>query len=156
MAYAHKLAELANQITNLTEAPMLAPSTGTSMFGYSKSQFEMKIRQLLQRMGFEKGINKMEIGSNGKMMLHFANAAKARDFMITFNGMVRRMAKGGATAAQMMTTFDKNKSPGTAAVVSVDFSVMMKKEDVEVTEDIFVMLESLHDSFTKEETSTEE
>lgn len=152
MSYAHKLAKLANQITNLTEAPMISPDVATGMFGYSKSQFEMKIRQLIQRMGFEKGINKMEIGSNRKMMLHFANAAKARDFVITFNGMVRRMTKGGNSPAQVVQSFDQSKFPGTAAMVTVDLSMM---EQVEGQQDLFLMLESLHDQFIKESDTTE-
>ena len=112
-------------VNKLSEAPAIAPGAVTGMFGYSKQQFEMKMRQLIQKMGFEKGINKMEVGDK-KMVLHFANAAKARDFVITFNGLTKRQSKG--SAASVSTSFDKAKAPaGTNAVVTVDFS-MLKTE----------------------------
>ena len=84
-------------VNKLSEAPAIAPGAVTGMFGYSKQQFEMKMRQLIQKMGFEKGINKMEVGDK-KMVLHFANAAKARDFVITFNGLTKRQSKGSAAS----------------------------------------------------------
>lgn len=146
MAYAHKLAELANQITNLTEAPMMAPDAGTGLFGYSRPQFEMKIRQLIQKMGFEKGINRMDILPSGKMMLYFANAAKARDFVITFNGMIRRISKA-AGAAQVSTNFDTTKAAGSAALVTIDLN-MLKAEETQP--DLFAALESLHEAFINE------
>jgi hypothetical protein len=146
MAYAHKLAELANQITNLTEAPMMAPDAGTGMFGYSRPQFEMKIRQLIQKMGFEKGINRMDILPSGKMMLYFANAAKARDFVITFNGMIRRLSKT-AYVAQISTNFDTTKAAGSAALVTIDLN-MLKAEETQP--DLFAALESLHEAFINE------
>ena len=146
MAYAHKLAELANQITNLTEAPMMAPDAGTGLFGYSRPQFEMKIRQLIQKMGFEKGITRMDILPSGKMMLYFANAAKARDFVITLNGMSRRISKA-AGAAQVSTNFDKTKAAGSAALVTIDLN-MLKAEETQP--DLFAALESLHEAFINE------
>ena len=146
MAYAHKLAELANQITNLTEAPMMAPDAGTGLFGYSRPQFEMKIRQLSQKMGIEKGITRMDILPSGKMMLYFANAAKARDFVITFNGMIRRISKA-AGAAQVSTNFDKTKAAGSAALVTIDLN-MLKAEETQP--DLFAALESLHEAFINE------
>jgi len=98
-------------------------------------------------MGFEKGINKMDINGN-KMVLYFANGAKANDFVITFNGLVKRSSKG--SPATLSTSFDKIKSPaGTNAVVTVDFS-MMKTEDLENGSDVFVMLEALYENSIEE------
>jgi hypothetical protein len=105
------------------------------------------MRQLLMKMGFEKGINKMDINGN-KMVLYFANSAKANDFVITFNGLVKRSSKG--SPATLSTSFDKIKSPaGTNAVVTVDFS-MMKTEDLENGSDVFVMLEALYENSIEE------
>jgi len=115
--------------------------------GFSKAQFEGKMRQLLMKMGFEKGINKMDINGN-KMVLYFANSAKANDFVITFNGLVKRSSKG--SPATLSTSFDKIKSPaGTNAVVTVDLS-MMKTEDLENGSDVFVMLEALYENSIEE------
>jgi len=120
---------------------------GVATFGFSKAQFEGKMRQLLMKMGFEKGINKMDINGN-KMVLYFANRAKANDFVITFNGLVKRSSKG--SPATLSTSFDKIKSPaGTNAVVTVDFG-MMKTEDFENGSDVFVMLEALHEQYISE------
>ena len=119
--------------------------------GFSKAQFEGKMRQLLMKMGFEKGINKMDINGN-KMVLYFANSAKANDFVITFNGLVKRSSKG--SPATLSTSFDKIKSPaGTNAVVTVDFS-MMKTEDLENGSDVFVMLEALYENSIEEATES--
>jgi hypothetical protein len=134
-------------VNKLSEAPAIAPGAVTGMFGYSKQQFEMKMRQLIQKMGFEKGINKMEVGDK-KMVLHFANAAKARDFVITFNGLTKRQSKG--SAASVSTSFDKAKAPaGTNAVVTVDFS-MLKTEGLENPSHLFVVLEFLHEQYIAE------
>jgi hypothetical protein len=120
---------------------------GVATFGFGKAQFEGKMRQLLMKMGFEKGINKMDINGN-KMVLYFANSAKANDFVITFNGLVKRSSKG--SPATLSTSFDKIKSPaGTNAVVTVDFS-MMKTEDLENGSDVFVMLEALYENSIEE------
>ena len=126
---------------NLNEANhqsfMNGGAGGVATFGFGKAQFEGKMRQLLMKMGFEKGINKMDINGN-KMVLYFANGAKANDFVITFNGLVKRSSKG--SPATLSTSFDKIKSPaGTNAVVTVDFS-MMKTEDLENGSAVFVML----------------
>lgn len=130
----NKIAKLIN------EAPSLSTQIDSTIFGYSKQQFETKMRQLLSGMGFEKGISKMDI-SGKKMVLHFANAAKARDFTITFNGLTKRQSKG--SPATINTSFDKIKAPaGTNAVVTVDFS-MLKTEELEKEEYLFIMLESL-------------
>ena len=140
----HQLIEHLNSL--LKEYPAMAVDAMTNLFGFSKSQFEMKIRQLIQKMGFEKGINRMEITPNGKMMLYFANAAKARDFVITFNGMVRRISKkGNAQPAQLTTAFDKNKAAGSNALVVIDFNAL-KAESVDVSSDLLEMIECLHNS----------
>lgn len=137
----HNMARMVN------EAPAMSPSVVSTMFGYSKPQFEAKMRQLIQKMGFEKGITKMEIVNN-KMVLHFANAAKARDFVITFNGLTKRSSKG--SAATINTSFDKTKAPaGTNAVVSVDFG-MLKTEGLDRESHLFLMLESLHEQYIAE------
>ena len=136
---------------NLNEANhqswMNGGAGGVATFGFGKAQFEGKMRQLLMKMGFEKGINKMDINGN-KMVLYFANGAKANDFVITFNGLVKRSSKG--SPATLSTSFDKIKSPaGTNAVVTVDFS-MMKTEDLENGSDVFVMLEALYENSIEE------
>lgn len=134
----HELMEEIKQA--IDEAPVMMQSP-TTMFGFSPRNFEMKIRQLIQKMGFEKGINRMEITPNGKMMLYFANAAKARDFVITFNGLVRGIAKkGSAQAAQLASSFDKSKAMGSAALVTIDFNLM--KEEVNVQEMIETLIEA--------------
>ena len=131
----------------INEAPLFATGGGGAMFGYSKQQFEAKMRQLIQKMGFEKGINKMEV-SDKKMMLYFANAAKARDFIITFNGLTKRQATG--SPASINTSFDKVKAPaGTNAIVTVDFS-MLKTEGLDKESHLFLMLESLHEEYINE------
>ena len=129
----------------LNEAPAVAAGGMSGLFGYSKQQFEMKMRQLIQRMGFEKGITRMDITDRG-MTLHFANAAKARDFVITFNGMIRRISKA-AGAAQVSTNFDKTKAAGSAALVTIDLN-MLKAEETQP--DLFAALESLHEAFINE------
>ena len=140
---------------NLNEANhqsfMNGGAGGVATFGFGKAQFEGKMRQLLMKMGFEKGINKMDINGN-KMVLYFANRAKANDFVITFNGLVKRSSKG--SPATLSTSFDKIKSPaGTNAVVTVDFS-MMKTEDLENGSDVFVMLEALYENSIEEATES--
>lgn len=138
--------KMANAINEATPFLMGSGGGGT-MFGYSKQQFEAKMRQLLQKMGFEKGINKMDV-TDKKMVLYFANAAKARDFIITFNGLTKRQSKG--SPATISTSFDKVKSPaGTNAVVTVDFS-MLKTEGLENESHLFIVLESLHEEYVTE------
>ena len=138
--------KMANAINEATPFLMGSGGGGT-MFGYSKQQFEAKMRQLLQKMGFEKGINKMDV-TDKKMVLYFANAAKARDFIITFNGLTKRQSKG--SPATISTSFDKVKAPaGTNAVVTVDFS-MLKTEGLDRESHVFLMLESLHEEYVTE------
>jgi len=131
----------------LNEAPAVAAGGMSGLFGYSKQQFEMKMRQLIQKMGFEKGITRMDITDRG-MTLHFANAAKARDFVITFNGLTKRQSKG--SAASISTSFDKAKAPmGSNAIVTVDFS-MLKMEGIENPSHLFMVLEALHEEYVGE------
>jgi hypothetical protein len=139
---------IANQLNEANYQSFMNDSAGgVATFGFGKAQFEGKMRQLLMKMGFEKGINKMDINGN-KMVLYFANRAKANDFVITFNGLVKRSSKG--SPATLSTSFDKIKSPaGTNAVVTVDFG-MMKTEDFENGSDVFVMLEALHEQYISE------
>ena len=138
-----KMAKAINEATPF----LMGSGGGGTMFGYSKQQFEAKMRQLLQKMGFEKGINKMDV-TDKKMVLYFANAAKARDFIITFNGLTKRQSKG--SPATISTSFDKVKSPaGTNAVVTVDFS-MLKTEGLDRESHVFLMLESLHEEYVTE------
>lgn len=116
----------------LDEAPMISPEAGLGIFGYSKPQFEAKMRQLIQKMGFEKGINRTEM-SNGTMTLYFANRAKAQDFMVTFNGMVRRTASGivaKLVPSAAMSSDQSKKAMGSEALVILDLN-KMKKESAE-------------------------
>ena len=116
----------------LDEAPMISPEAGLGIFGYSKPQFEAKMRQLIQKMGFEKGINRTEM-SNGTMTLYFANRAKAQDFMVTFNGMVRRTASGivaKLVPSAAMSSDQSKKAMGSEALVILDLN-NMKKESAE-------------------------
>jgi hypothetical protein len=148
-------------LTNLEEAPVLAPDTAGSMFGYSKPQFEMKIRQLIQKMGFEKGITRMMNKPNGNMVIYFANKAKARDFAITFQGMIRSLSKG-KTIAQFVTladmdTDEKKYAMGAEALVELMFN-LMKTEEVneafenllseEVSEEVQGLQENMMKHFT--------
>ena len=116
----------------LDEAPMVSPEAGLGIFGYSKPQFEAKMRQLIQKMGFEKGINRTEM-SNDTMTLYFANRAKAQDFMVTFNGMVRRTASGivaKLVPSAAMSSDQSKKAMGSEALVILDLN-KMKKESAE-------------------------
>jgi hypothetical protein len=133
----------------INEAPPFDMSGSGTLFGYSKQQFEAKMRQLIQKMGFERGINKIDIANN-KMMLHFANAAKARDFTIAFNGLTKRQSKG--SPATINTSFDKVKAPaGTNAIVTVDFGMLKIEGFLDKASHLFIMLESLHEEYIKED-----
>jgi hypothetical protein len=105
----------------LTEAPAVAMPVG----GYSKPQFESRMRELIRKMGFEKGIT--NIRSEGtKMIVCFALAPKARDFMATINGLMRMRAKGNV--ATIDTNFNRIKAPaGTGAIVTLDFSKVQQE-----------------------------
>jgi hypothetical protein len=106
----------------LAEAPTVAMPVG----GYSKPQFESRMRELIRKMGFEKGIT--NIRSEGtKMIVCFALAPKARDFMATINSLMRMRAKGNV--ATIDTNFNRIKAPaGTTAIVTLDFSKVQQEE----------------------------
>lgn len=105
----------------LAEAPAVAMPVG----GYSKPQFESRMRELIRKMGFEKGIT--NIRSEGtKMIVCFALAPKARDFMATINSLMRMRAKG--SVATIDTNFNRIKAPaGTTAIVTLDFSKVQQE-----------------------------
>ena len=113
------------------------------MFGWSKHQFESKFRELLKKMGFERGIVHMASvrdGSHDLMKLYFANAPKARDFVIAFNGMVRRASKGAV--ASVATEFNKMKVPtGTVAIVTLDLHMLKGESFAASGESLFEWLE---------------
>jgi hypothetical protein len=137
----------------LNEAPALGSDTATTMFGYSKPQFEAKIRQLLQKMGFEKGITRMVTKPNGNMVLYFANKAKARDFAMTFEGMTRRMSGGNNivqfTTGGDMTPDQKKFATGAEAMVELMLN-KLKKESLDNESYIFMALENLHEEYLNE------
>jgi len=112
--------KVADQVRVMMESPIIAPAVSSTIFGYSKQQFEFKMRELLKKMGFEKGITKVE-HEGKKMVLYFAVAGKARDFVTTFNNLMRQRA--GGNVASVTTSFDKIKAPaGTNAVVRIDLT----------------------------------
>lgn len=103
----------------INEAPAMITPT-PSPFGYSKPQFESRMRELIRRMGFEKGITNIR-SEGSKMVVCFALAPKARDFMLTINKLLR--IKSSGDVASMDTTFNPIKAPaGTKAIVTLDFS----------------------------------
>lgn len=109
--------------TEIAEEPVLTGGEAApTLFGWNKHQFEAKFRELLTRMGFERGI--IHIKTEGQeMKMYFANAAKARDFVVAFNGLARRKSMG--SVASVATQFNKIKSPtGTNAIVSLDLSMV--------------------------------
>jgi len=113
-----------DQITRMIgEEPVLTGGEAApTLFGWGKHQFEAKFRELLTRMGFERGIIHMKTEGQ-EMKLYFANAAKARDFTIAFNGLARRKSMG--SVASVATQFNKIKSPtGTNAIVSLDLTMV--------------------------------
>lgn len=117
--------------TEIAEAPaLMGGEAAPTIFGWGKHQFESKFRELLAKMGFERGIVHMK--TEGKVMkIYFANAAKARDFVIAFNGIARRRSMD--SVASVATQFDKIKAPtGTAAIVTLDLT-MVRGENYEET-----------------------
>ena len=107
----------------VNEEPVLTGGEAApTLFGWSKHQFEAKFRELLTRMGFERGI--IHTKTEGQeMKMYFANAAKARDFVVAFNGLARRKSMG--SVASVATQFNKIKSPtGTNAIVSLDLTMV--------------------------------
>ena len=117
------ISKIGKMAQSINEEPVLTGGEAApTRFGWSKHQFEAKFRELLTRMGFERGI--IHIKTEGQeMKMYFANAAKARDFVVAFNGLARRKSMG--SVASVATQFNKIKSPtGTNAIVSLDLSVV--------------------------------
>jgi hypothetical protein len=126
MSYAHKLAEAANEISKpvITEAPAMAQAPAT-MFGYSGHNFEMKFRQILQKMGFETGFSIKQVGS--AYHVFFDNAAKAKDFATTMEGLLRRVAKPGAKVVSFSPQGVSGAPSSTKATVSINFGAMKEE-----------------------------
>jgi hypothetical protein len=114
----------------INEAPVLTGGEAApTLFGWGKHQFEAKFRELLMRMGFERGIIHMKTEGQ-EMKMYFANAAKARDFVVSFNGLARRKSMG--SVASVATQFNKIKVPtGTNAIVSLDLT-MIRGESLDI------------------------
>lgn len=114
----------------INESPVLTGGEAApTLFGWGKHQFEAKFRELLTRMGFERGIIHMKTEGQ-EMKMYFANAAKARDFVVAFNGLARRKSMG--SVASVATQFNKIKAPtGTNAIVSLDLT-MIRGESLDI------------------------
>ena len=114
----------------INESPVLTGGEAApTLFGWGKHQFEAKFRELLMRMGFERGIIHMKTEGQ-EMKMYFANAAKARDFVVAFNGLARRKSMG--SVASVATQFNKIKAPtGTNAIVSLDLT-MIRGESLDI------------------------
>lgn len=123
----------------INEAPaMVTPAP--SPFGYSKPQFETRMRELIRRMGFEKGITNIR-SEGSKMVVCFALTPKARDFMITINKLLR--IKSSGTVATIDTAFNRIKAPaGTSAIVTLDFSKVRQES---TAEDMLALIEAFLD-----------
>lgn len=123
----------------INEAPAMITPT-PSPFGYSKPQFESRMRELIRRMGFEKGITNIR-SEGSKMVVCFALAPKARDFMITINKLLR--IKSSGTVATIDTSFNRIKAPaGTSAIVTLDFSKVRQES---TAEDMLALIEAFLD-----------
>ncbi len=126
MSYAHKLAEAANEISKpvITEAPAMTQAPAT-MFGYSGHNFEMKFRQVLKKMGFETGFSIKQVGN--AYHIFFDNAAKAKDFAATMEGLLRRVAKPGAKVVSFSPQGVAGAPSSTKATVTVNFAAMKEE-----------------------------
>lgn len=123
----------------INEAPAMITPT-PSPFGYSKPQFESRMRELIRRMGFEKGITNIR-SEGSKMVVCFALAPKARDFMLTINKLLR--IKSSGTVATIDTSFNRIKAPaGTSAIVTLDFSKVRQES---TAEDMLALIEAFLD-----------
>lgn len=123
----------------INEAPAMMTPT-PSPFGYSKPQFESRMRELIRRMGFEKGITNIR-SEGSKMVVCFALAPKARDFMLTINKLLR--IKSSGTVATIDTSFNRIKAPaGTSAIVTLDFSKVRQES---TAEDMLALIEAFLD-----------
>ena len=140
MSYARKLAEAANQIFNqlVTEAPAMAQSPAT-MFGYSSHNFESKFREILKKMGFETGYSIKQVGS--VYHIFFDNAAKAKDFATTIEGLFRRVAKQGAKVVVFSPQAITGAPSSTKATVTVNFAAI--KEEANNEKEFAALLEEI-------------
>jgi hypothetical protein len=140
MSYARKLAEAANQIFNqlVTEAPAMAQSPAT-MFGYSSHNFESKFREILKKMGFETGYSIKQVGS--VYHIFFDNAAKAKDFATTIEGLFRRVAKQGAKVVVFSPQAITGAPASTKATVTVNFAAI--KEEANNEKEFAALLEEI-------------
>jgi acetylornithine deacetylase/succinyl-diaminopimelate desuccinylase-like protein len=140
MSYARKLAEAANQILNqlVTEAPAMAQSPAT-MFGYSSHNFESKFREILKKMGFETGYSIKQVGS--VYHIFFDNAAKAKDFATTIEGLFRRVAKQGAKVVVFSPQAITGAPASTKATVTVNFAAI--KEEANNEKEFAALLEEI-------------
>lgn len=134
-----KIQSIAN---TLSEMPMVdSPSSAGTLFGHSATQFEVKMRQVMKKMGYEKGILGMKLYGS-LMNIFFANEGKAKDFVLVLNQMTRRVSTG--TVAIHSTMFDpktEKRFPGAKALVIVNFS-KIKKEEFETENGLMAFLES--------------
>jgi len=140
MSYPRKLAEAANQILNqlVTEAPAMAQSPAT-MFGYSSHNFESKFREILKKMGFETGYSIKQVGS--VYHIFFDNAAKAKDFATTIEGLFRRVAKQGAKVVVFSPQAITGAPASTKATVTVNFAAI--KEEANNEKEFAALLEEI-------------
>ena len=140
MSYARKLAEAANQILNqlVTEAPAMVQSPAT-MFGYSSHNFESKFREILKKMGFETGYSIKQVGS--VYHIFFDNAAKAKDFATTIEGLFRRVAKQGAKVVVFSPQAITGAPASTKATVTVNFAAI--KEEANNEKEFAALLEEI-------------
>ena len=134
-----KIQSIAN---TLSEMPMVdSPSSAGTLFGHSATQFEVKMRQVMKKMGYEKGILGMKLYGS-LMHIWFANEGKAKDFVLVLNQMTRRVSTG--TVAIHSTMFDpktEKQFTGAKAKVIVNFS-KIKKEEFETENGLMTFLES--------------
>ena len=134
-----KIQTIAN---TLSEMPMVdSPSSAGTLFGHSATQFEVKMRQVMKKMGYEKGILGMKLYGS-LMHIWFANEGKAKDFVLVLNQMTRRVSTG--TVAIHSTMFDpktEKQFTGAKAKVIVNFS-KIKKEEFETENGLMTFLES--------------
>jgi hypothetical protein len=134
-----KIQSIAN---TLSEMPMVdSPSSAGTLFGHSATQFEVKMRQVMKKMGYEKGILGMKLYGS-LMHIWFANEGKAKDFVLVLNQMTRRVSTG--TVSIQSTMFDpktEKQFTGAKAKVIVNFS-KIKKEEFKTEDDLMTFLES--------------
>ncbi|NBR24462.1 MAG: hypothetical protein EBU08_11965 [Micrococcales bacterium] len=130
MSYARRLAEAANQILKpvVAEAPAMMQAAPT-MFGFSPKNFEAKFRQILTKMGFETGYSMKQVGD--VYHVFFDNAAKAKDFAATLEGLMRRVAKPGAKVVSFSSQAITGAPSSTKATVSVNFAAMKEEANNE-------------------------